>query len=148
MASRFQPQKYRLNNQMKAIESGKHPWCPSSHCSPAISLWRMWKTACREETMNPQSRGLKEGLQAYLLPSQCPVQHRKAYAWCRQLAAVMISWQLRMDRWQRPKHSVAHYEAAQLPCVRSTKIMFRWREIIVVAIEKLSAVLPTNDTND
>ena len=46
----------------------------------------------------------------------------------------MLSSHLCLDDWQLWKHSLAHSQAAPLPCVRSTEIVRRRREFITVAI--------------
>ena len=60
----------------------------------------------------------------------------------------MLSCHLCMDGWLLRKHSLAFNHAAPLPCVRSTEIVIWRREFIGVAIERLSTILPKNDTRD
>jgi len=53
-----------------------------------------------------------------------------------------------MDGWLRPNHSLGRSQAAPLPCVRGTEIIVWRREFTVVAIRKISAILPKDDTLD
>jgi hypothetical protein len=53
-----------------------------------------------------------------------------------------------MDSSLLQKNSLAFNQAAPLPYVRSTKLIIWRREFIIVAIERLSAILPKNDTRN
>jgi hypothetical protein len=147
MASIFESQKHRLDNKIIAFKSCNHPCCPSSRSSE-ISLQTPWKHNCHECTTNPQWRGFKEGLRADFSCFQCAKQHWKPNASCRRSDVAMLPCHLCMDGSLLQKHSLAFNQAATLPCVRSTELVIWRREFIIVAIERLSAILPKNDTCD
>jgi len=88
-----------------------------------------------------------ECLWAYFSSSWHAIQHWTAYTLCRQLDAAMLSCQLCMDGWLLSKHTLAPNQAAPLPSVWSTNIVIWRREYMVVAIERLLATLPKDDTN-
>jgi len=110
--------------------------------------WSLWKNNCHEGTTNPQSRGFKEGPQAYFLTSWSAFQHCIAYALCGLSDAAMLSCHLCMDGWLLRKHSLPLTEAAPLPGVRTTELVIWRREFIVIVIERLSAILSKDDTSD
>jgi len=113
-----------------------------------MSLSRTYKNTCREGTTNPQWSGFKEGLWAYFPLCRHAFQHWKAYALCRWSDGAMLSCHLFMDGWLLPKHSLPLNQAAPLPCMRSTKIIVWGRKFTVASIERLSAILPKDDTCD
>jgi len=147
MASIFQSGNRWLDDQLKAFESCMHPFCPSS-CSSEISLQRTWKNNRCEGTTNRQSTGYIEVLLAYFSSSRHAIQHRKAYVFCGQLDGAMLSCHLCMDSWLLWKHSLALNHSAPLPWVQSTEIVVWRREFIVMAIERLPAILSKDDTRD
>jgi len=53
-----------------------------------------------------------------------------------------------MNGWLVQKHSLALNQAAPLPCVRSTEMEVWKREFIVIAMERLLAIVRKHDTRD
>ena len=82
------------------------------------------------------------------MSSQSAFEHWKGYALCERLDVAMLSCHLCMDGRLLRNHSLALNQAAHLLCAQSTEIVI-WRlEFIVVECERLSAILPKNDTRD
>ena len=102
----------------------------------------------REGIPTSQSRGLKEGLQAYFSSTRCAFQHWNASALCGRSDAAMVSYPLCMDGKQLRNQSLALGQAAPMPCVRGAEIVVWQWEFIVVAMEKLLAILPKDNTCD
>jgi len=65
-----------------------------------------------------------------------------AEALCRRSDVAMLWCHLWMDGWLIRTHSLALDHPAPLPCVEITLIVVCRREFIVVAIERLTAILP------
>jgi len=147
MSSIFESRKHWLHDYIEASESLKHSCGPSSH-SFDISLYSTWKNNRHERKTNPQLRGFKKGLQAYLSSSRHAVQHRNAYSLSGRSDVAMISYHLCITGWLLRKHSHPLNQAAPLRCVRSTKIVICRREFIVMAIERQSAILTKDDACD
>jgi len=139
--------KHRLDDEIKAFECCNDPFCPSSHSSE-VSLYRICTRNWRKATTNPQSRGFKNCLRADRFSSWCGFQNSIAYALCGWSDVAMLSCHLCMDGWLLQKHSAALDQVAPSPSVWSTEINFYIRELIVVAIDRLLAMLPKVDTHD
>jgi len=81
----------------------------------------------------------------------CPLelfQHWKAYSLCGRSDVAIVSCHLCMDGWLLRKHSLAFTQASPLPCVGSTEMdICRW-QFIIVAIERVSAILWKDDSRD
>jgi len=109
-----------------------------------ITVKDMEKNCC-ELTTDPQLRGFKEGLRANWLSSRRAIAHWKAYGFREWSDAAMLCCHLCMEGWLLRTHLVALNQTALLPCVRSTEIgVWSW-EFIVVAIERLSGILPESN---
>jgi len=92
--------------------------------------------------------GVVAGFRANFLLAWHPFQHWKANALCERLDAAMLSCHRSMDVWLIRNHSFPLYQASPLPCVRSTEFCVWRREFIVVAIERILAILRNDDTCD
>jgi len=132
---------------MKAFESSKDCCWPSFHSSE-ISLQMTQKHNGHEGTPNPKLRHCNVSFHAYFLSSRRNFYRSKSLALCGQSDTAMVSHHLGRDGLVLRKHSLAYKHAATLSCVRSIDIIIvRW-EFIVRAIERQSAILPKDDTQD
>jgi hypothetical protein len=141
----FETQKYRLDDWINVFESFQYPCCPFS-CFSKLSRQRTSRNMCSEATSNQQSRGGKEALGAHIVSSRRTIPHRKAYDLCRLSDAVMLSCCECIHGWQLGKQLLALNQVAPLRCGQTTKFDLCRREFIVVATERLSAILPNDDT--
>jgi len=105
-----------------------------------------WTNNCGERTTNQQWRNFKVGLWAHFLSSEHASQHWTVYALCKWPDAAMLYCHLCIDGWLLQKHLLPLKQAAPLPSVWSTEIFIWKREFIIVAIERLLAILPKDDT--
>jgi len=129
---------------MNAFESRSNP--AYQYPSPSlISLERTWKNNRCEWTENPQLRGFKQRLREYFSSSWHAFQHYKADVLYGCSNAAMWFCHRCTDSWLLRNHYHTLDQADPMPSVWLTEIVvWRW-DLVVIAIDRLSAIYPQDD---